>query len=219
MISVVTTDASIAPDLLLQATRHAVDRSFNMITIDGDMSTNDMLLVMSSGGSGSPEISGDGEPYRVFSESLGLVCSRLAREIVRDAEGARKLFEVLVVGARTRQDAGACARSIAGSNLVKSAVFGCDPNWGRILAAAGYSGADVDQDRVKIWLEDPAGRTLEWVIDGQQVSEARNEAAREFMSGEEFRIGVDLGLGDSESLSWGCDLTYEYVKINSEYTT
>lgn len=219
MLCFVTTDASIEPRLLARALKEAADQSFNMISVDRDTSTNDTLLAMASGLSSSPPIRPGGQAFRLFKEALAQICVSLAKQMVRDGEGATKLFEVEVSGARSVAEARLCARSIAGSNLVKSAVFGCDPNWGRILAAAGYSGAKIDQDTVDVSLEAPDGRTMEWVAGGQQISEEANEAARKFLGEPSFKIKLDLGLGRSRATAWGCDLTYEYVKVNAEYTT
>ena len=219
MLCFLTTDARIEPGLLARALREAADQSFNMISVDRDTSTNDTLLAMASGLSSSPPIRPKGQAFRLFRDALAQVCVSLAKQMVRDGEGATKLFEVEVSGARSLSDARLCARSIAGSNLVKSAVFGCDPNWGRILAAAGYSGAKIDQDAVKVALETPDGKSMEWVTGGQQIAEERNEVARKFLAEESFKIKLDLGLGRFRATAWGCDLTYDYVKVNSQYTT
>ncbi len=218
MIAVVTTDASIRPAFLQRAVWEAARTSFNMISIDGDMSTNDTLLAMASGAAGGPEIEG-GDSYEAFSQGLNAVCTELGKMMVRDGEGATRIFEVQVRGADTEEDARECARSIAKSNLVKSAIFGQDPNWGRIVAAAGYSGARVDPDLMELWLEADDHQPLHWVSAGCGISEETNELARKFLGLESFRIVLDLGIGESSAVSWGCDLTYEYVKVNSEYTT
>ncbi len=219
MLGVVTTDARIEPHLLARVLKEVADESFNMISIDRDTSTNDTLIALASGLSPAPEIRDKGGGLGVFREALSQVCISLAKQMVRDGEGATKIFEVEVSGARTQADARVCARTIAGSNLVKSAIFGCDPNWGRIMAAAGYSGAEVKQDKVRISLETLDGGALDWVIRGQQVSDDRNELARKLLGGESFRIKLDLGLGRFRATAWGCDLTYDYVKINSQYTS
>ncbi|MBU7004825.1 MAG: bifunctional glutamate N-acetyltransferase/amino-acid acetyltransferase ArgJ [Theionarchaea archaeon] len=219
MICVITTDASIEPEELREITKRAADESFNMATIDRDTSTNDMLLVMASGAGRSPEILKGDRLYNQFEEALTRLCIKLAKDLISDGEGASRLFEVEVSGASTKADARLVARSIAGSNLVKSAVFGCDPNWGRIVAAAGYSGARVDPDCIDISLRTESGKNMEWVRCGCQISEEKNEEAREFFAEENFLIGVDLGLGSHGARAWGCDLSYEYVRINSEYTS
>ena len=219
MICVITTDARIDPPDLEGITRRAAENSFNMVTIDNDTSTNDMLLVMASGAGNSPRIEEDSGPGSLFEEALTRLCMRLARGLISDAEGASKCFEVEVRGAASLEDARLAARAIAGSNLVKSAIFGCDPNWGRIVAAAGYSGAGVDPDALGVSLVTEGGERMEWVRDGCQISEEKNEEARSFLAKEAFTIVVDLGLGDHGARAWGCDLSYEYVRINSEYTS
>jgi glutamate N-acetyltransferase/amino-acid N-acetyltransferase len=219
MICVVTTDARIDPPDLRKITQRAADKSFNMITIDRDTSTNDMLLVMASGAGGSPKIQdGDGS-CDLFEEALTTLCIRLAMGLISDGVGAGNMFEVSIRGAATEEDARLVARTIAGSNLVKSAIFGCDPNWGRIVAATGYSGAEVDPDALGISLSVDDGGTLEWVRKGCQISEDKNEEARGYFAQETFTIVVDLGIGSCEARAWGCDLSYEYVRINSEYTS
>jgi len=217
MLSVVTTDARIEPEALDAAVRRAADQTFNMITVDRDTSTNDTLLVFSSGLSG-PVLREGTKAFSNFERGLLAVFQSLATKMVRDAEGAGKVFEILVTGARTLEDARACARTIASSNLVKTAVFGSDPNWGRIVAAAGYSGADIDPDLISITLV-RGSESLRWVYRGVLVSEEANKRAALILSEDSFKVIVDLGLGDSSATAWGCDLSYEYVRINSEYTT
>jgi len=218
MICVVTTDAAVDPGDLGEITERAAGKSFNMITVDNDQSTNDMLLVMASGASGSPRIQRGEVSYDLFEEALTELCIRLARGLVSDAEGASRCFEVEVRGAASAGDARAVALAVAGSNLVKSAIFGSDPNWGRIVAAAGYSGAKLDPDALGISLS-TGSRSMEWVRDGCQISEEKNEEARGFFSGENFSIIVEMGIGEHGARAWGCDLSYEYVRINSEYTS
>jgi glutamate N-acetyltransferase/amino-acid N-acetyltransferase len=219
MICVITTDARIEPGELREITLRAADESFNMATIDQDTSTNDMLLVMASGAGGSLELKRGSRPYDQFEEALTRLCVKLAKGLISDGEGASKLFEVEVQGAGTKEDARLVARSIAGSNLVKSAIFGCDPNWGRIVAAAGYSGARVNPDTIGVSLRTENGSDMEWVRGGCQISEEKNEEAREILALENFSIVLDLGLGSHGARAWGCDLSYEYVRINSEYTS
>jgi glutamate N-acetyltransferase/amino-acid N-acetyltransferase len=219
MICVITTDATIEPEVLREITARSADESFNMATIDQDTSTNDMLLVMASGAGESPEIKRDTRLYHHFEDALTRLCVKLAKGLISDGEGASKLFEVEVRGAETEEDARLVARSIAGSNLVKSAIFGCDPNWGRIVAAAGYSGARVDPDTIGVSLRTENASDMEWVRNGCQISEEKNEEAREILAKENFSIVLDLGLGSHRASAWGCDLSYEYVRINSEYTS
>lgn len=219
MLAFITTDARIDAESLSKALREAADQSFNMITIDRDTSTNDTLFALSSGLSACPSIHSGQKNFSRFREGITQLCINLAKQMVRDGEGASKIFEVEVTGAENSRDARLCARSIAGSNLVKSAIFGLDPNWGRIIAAAGYSGAKIDQELVGLILETPDGKAMEWVANGRQISERRNTLAEKIMEGSSFKIKVDLGLGCFKATSWGCDLSYDYVRINSEYTS
>ncbi len=213
MLAFVTTDAAIAPEALRLALTRAVDESFNMITVDGDTSTNDMAVVLANGLARNPEIVGDGPDLESFQAALSEVCRRLATMIVEDGEGATKFIEVRVVGARTEQDARRIARTIASSNLVKTAVFGADPNWGRILAAAGRSGADFDPSRVDVYIGDVLTASA-----GAAVPFDAARARRE-LDGKQVRLRVDLNAGGAEAVAWTCDLTYDYVKINASYTT
>ncbi len=219
MLAFVTTDAGMKPRTLKNSLERAADTSFNMITVDGDMSTNDTLLAMANGRSRAPNIVSNSAEHALFTRGLARVCINLAKSLIRDAEGSNHLFEIRVKGAASPEDAKICARSISRSNLVKSAIFGQDPNWGRIMAAAGYSGAEIDQESVCIGLCSDSGEIIDWVKNGQQISEKRNQKAKDILALPSFRIEVDLGLGPHEALSWGCDLSYDYVKINSEYTT
>lgn len=210
LLCFVTTDAAIEPAVLHAALGAAAADSFNAISVDGDTSTNDMLLVLANGASG---IAVGGEDEARFAAALREVCVELARAIVADGEGATKVFEVRVSGARSADEARQAARTIAASNLVKSAVHGADPNWGRVLAAAGRSGARVDDRRASVR------------IDGHAVylrgAPATYDAAavRRALEAREIVIELDLALGDASSRAWGCDLTAEYVRINAEYTT
>jgi glutamate N-acetyltransferase/amino-acid N-acetyltransferase len=219
MLCFITTDAHIDLSSLSKATKRAVESSFNMITVDRDTSTNDTLLVMSSGLSNCLEVIPGEEIYSLFQEALTELCTHLAKKLVRDGEGANKILEIEVVGARSKEDARVCARAIAGSNLVKSAIFGSDPNWGRIMAAAGYSGAKLDPSSVNINLLSDDGRKLSWVKGGQQISEQRNEEARVILEKDSIKINVDLNKGEFRATAWGCDLSNDYIKINSKYTS
>ncbi len=211
MLAFITTDAAIDSSLLEQALREATARSFNMISVDRDTSTNDMVLAMANSLAGNERITAKGEAYRAFSEALGEVATQLAKLIARDGEGATKLVEVRVRGAGSLEDARAIARSIAGSNLVKTAVFGEDANWGRILCAAGYSGAKFDPARVEIYLGD-----LQVAAKGQGVAFSE-QRAREILGREEVAITVALQAGEYAAVAWTCDLTFDYVKINASY--
>ncbi|SHE79706.1 bifunctional glutamate N-acetyltransferase/amino-acid acetyltransferase ArgJ [Desulforamulus putei] len=213
MLCFITTDAAIGSEALQTALKKAVDRSFNMITVDGDTSTNDMVLALANGQAGNPEIKTDTEDYRLFYEGLLEVCTALAKMIARDGEGATRLIEVNVTGAPTKQDARLAARSVVGSNLFKAAVFGKDANWGRILCALGYSGATFDPTRADIFIGD-----VQVARNGGAV-EFDEERATEMLNQDPVTVFVDLKSGAYSATAWGCDLTYDYVRINGSYRT
>jgi glutamate N-acetyltransferase/amino-acid N-acetyltransferase len=213
MLAFLTTDASVDHAFLQKALKQAADVSFNMLSVDGDTSPSDMLLIMANGAAGGPAIDQSREGRQLFEEALDRVCVELAKAMGRDAEGATKLIEVEVVGARTEYDARVAARTVAGSSLVKSAVYGNDPNWGRVLAAVGRSGAEVDAARTSLFWQ---GERL--FRKGSPVPFDKNAISRA-TDQPEVRIRVDLGLGKAAAVAWGCDLTEEYVRINAEYTT
>lgn len=214
MLAFVTTDAAVEARYLQSALTRAVDASFNMIIIDGDMSTNDTCFVIANGASwGGAPLDGSQPECAAFEGALGHVCGELARAMARDGEGSTKFIVVDVTGGATVADARRVARAIAGSNLTKSAVLGADPNWGRIACAAGYSGAPIDPNRLEIAI---GGLTL--VRDGVALAYDA-EAASARMKGTEVHIAVGLHLGDATATAWGCDLTPEYVRLNSDYTT
>jgi len=213
MLAFLTTDASVESAFLHQTLREAVAVSFNMVSVDGDTSPNDTLLIMANGAAGGPMIGEGAEDAPRFRKAVETVCVALAKGLARDAEGATKLIEVEVEGALTLTDARAAARTVAGSALVKSAVYGNDPNWGRVLAAVARSGATVKEDTVSLFWQGMCvferGRPVPY--DKDALSAATNEP--------EVRIRVDLGMGRAAAVAWGCDLTEEYVRINAEYTT
>ena len=213
MLCFLTTDAAITPACLRQALKSAADRTFNMITVDGDTSTNDMAVVLANGLAGNEEICAPGEDYRLFVEALTAVCQKLAVDIARDGEGATKLIEVTVRGAATQEDARLAARAVAASSLVKAAVFGRDANWGRILCAAGYSGASFDPGLVDVFL---GGLQVAAGGSGLDFDEAK---AKEILGGEKVEIVLDFKEGGFSATAWGCDLSYDYVKINADYRT
>ncbi|EHQ87503.1 bifunctional glutamate N-acetyltransferase/amino-acid acetyltransferase ArgJ [Desulfosporosinus youngiae] len=210
MLGFLTTDADIPSADLQRILSEAVEESFNMVTVDGDMSTNDMALLLANGSSG---ITPEGEDRINFERMVKSMCIELAKEIARDGEGASKLMEVSVSGAKTMEDARKIARSICGSSLVKAALFGEDANWGRILTAAGYSGAEFNPDKVDVFLGElmvaQAGR-------GVMFSEER---AKEILGFKEVHILLNLHDGEENATAWGCDLTHEYVTINGSYRT
>jgi glutamate N-acetyltransferase/amino-acid N-acetyltransferase len=205
-----TTDAAIDPASLKRALRAAVSATFNAISVDGDTSTNDMALVLASGASG---VTVSGDAHDAFTSVLTDVCADLARAVVGDGEGATKVFEIRVRGAASDEDASRAARTITTSNLVKTAIHGADPNWGRILAAAGRSGARVDERRASVRIGDVdvfrRGAPCSW----------DPAAVRRIFERPEIAIEVDLGLGSGTARAWGCDLSEEYVQINADYTT
>ncbi len=214
MLAFVLTDAAVEPQFLNSALRSATDASFNAITVDGDTSTNDMVLVLANGLAQNAEIQGETPAGEAFCAALKRVMLDLAKMIVRDGEGATKLVEIRVRGAAREADARLAARSVATSSLVKTAFFGEDANWGRIIAAVGYSGAEVDPDRVGILFED-----IPVVRDGIGTGKELEERASEVLKRDEFTVTVDLHLGDGEASYYTSDLTYDYVKINAAYRT
>jgi glutamate N-acetyltransferase/amino-acid N-acetyltransferase len=213
MLSIITTDARVDPAYLPQALAQAVSLSFNMISIDGDTSTNDTVLLLANGLAGNSTVEESSAHRQVFQEALNRACLYLAKEVARDGEGANCLIEVCVEGAASAEEARAAARTIVSSPLVKSAVHGADPNWGRILAALGRSGAQVDEGRLEVFIGDIC------VSTGGRPQPFDQDRARALLQRPEVLLRVCLDLGDGEARAWGCDLTEEYVKINSAYTT
>ncbi len=220
MLSYIVTDAIIPADVLNKALKESVNLSFNMIVVDGDESTNDTCLLMANGASGIEAVR-DGKLDSNFQQALNYLCSDLARKMARDGEGATKFIEANVVGAKDNEDAKLAAKSIISSSLFKSAVFGGDPNWGRIVSAIGYSGCDLNQDIVTIAIGDDVD-DVDLVKNGEILAFEGTiylERAEKIMQSKDITVNIDLKLGDGEATAWGCDLTYDYVKINAEYTT
>lgn len=213
MLAFITCDANISSATLQKALSQHVETTFNQITVDGDTSTNDMVLVMANGCQQNEEILPDTEEFEKFSKMLRYLMADLARKIAKDGEGATKLIEVNVRHAKDEQSGRMIAKSVVGSSLVKTAIFGQDPNWGRILAAIGYAGADVSVDNIDIWIEGiPVMQASSPVaFDPEETSDA--------MAGELLTLTIDLHDGDAEAQAWGCDLSYDYVKINALYRT
>jgi glutamate N-acetyltransferase/amino-acid N-acetyltransferase len=212
MLAFLTTDAEIWPEVLQSALAGAVEQTFNCVTVDGDTSTNDSLFLLANGASGV-RIAPGSPAYQAFCDGLLHVCTYLAKELARDGEGATKLVEIQVGGARTPSQARKVGKSIANSPLVKTALFGNDPNWGRILCAAGYSGVAIDQDRLALTL---CGYPL--VREGEPVEYDEATVSRA-MRAPEVLIQLELGQGSAASTVWTCDFSYDYVRINAEYTT
>jgi glutamate N-acetyltransferase/amino-acid N-acetyltransferase len=213
MLGFLTTDAAVEATFLKEALTKAVDTSFNMITVDGDTSTNDTVLLMANGRAGNRPIEKGGELAGPFHKALQQVCLHLAKCVAKDGEGATRLIEVQVDGAQNRKDARLAARTIAGSPLVKSAVHGCDPNWGRIIAAAGRSGAELVEEKADVFI----GEMCLMKSGVPQAFDKKDASA--VMGRDEVLLRVDLNLGKGRATAWGCDLSEEYVVINSEYTT
>lgn len=215
MLAFVTTDVNISQKLLQEALSEDVKATFNMISVDGDTSTNDTLLVLANGEAGNTEITEKNEDYQIFAEALHFVNEALAKKIAGDGEGATALFEAKVVHADTLENARMLAKSVITSSLTKAAVFGHDANWGRILCALGYSGAAFDPEKIELYLESSAGKILIFK-DGTAADYSEEEAER-ILSSSEVTALVDMKMGDAEATAWGCDLTYDYVKINADY--
>ena len=213
MLAFITTDVSITSELLQTALSSAVDKSFNMMTIDGDMSTNDTALILATGAAGNPTITETNVAYQDFLAGLDYVTLELAKMIARDGEGATKLVKVVAKGACSFEDAEKAARAIAESNLVKTTIFGMDANWGRIVCAAGYSGAEFDARAIDVWMED-----LQLVKAGVGAGFSEEKTKEIFTRGE-LSIIVDLHAGSAEATVWTCDFSYDYVKINAAYRT
>jgi len=211
MLSFLYTDAKVSPETLRECLLEAVDDSFNMLIVDGDTSTNDMVLITATGRV-------EGDPQK-FKEALNYVCVELAKMMAKDGEGATKLVETQVTGARSREDARLAAKTIMGSSLVKTAIFGNDPNWGRIVAAAGRSGADLDPEKITLSISAIGQDKEVFLVEEGKIVDGVLEEAEDVMKSEELVITLDLGLGDGAARSFGCDLSYDYVKINAEYTS
>ena len=213
MLAFITCDANISSATLQKALSQHVETTFNQITVDGDTSTNDMVIVMANGCRQNEEILPDTEEFEKFSKMLRYLMADLAKKIAKDGEGATKLIEVNVRHAKDEQSGRMIAKSVVGSSLVKTAIFGQDPNWGRILAAIGYAGADVSVDNIDIWIEGiPVMQASSPVaFDPEETSDA--------MAGELLTLTIDLHDGAAEAQAWGCDLSYDYVKINALYRT
>lgn len=215
MLCFLTTDAVIGKELLSNALSSVVEDSFNMISVDGDTSTNDTCLLLSNGAAGNAEILEDTEDYQKFYEALNFVAQEIAKKMAGDGEGATALFEVLAKHCRSKQEAKIFAKSVITSNLTKAAIFGHDANWGRILCALGYSGCDFDPLKVDLTIESKAGK-IKLVENGVALSYSEEEATR-VLSQEKVTCICDMKQGSCQAYAWGCDLTYDYVKINADY--
>ena len=215
MLGFVTTDAAISKELLQEALRADVVDTFNMISVDGDTSTNDTLLVLANGCAGNEEITEKNEDYRTFCEALHEVNMTLAKMLAGDGEGATALFECRVIHADTKENARTLAKSVICSSLTKAAIFGHDANWGRILCALGYSGVRFDPEAIELFIESKAGRIL--IYQSGSAADYSEEEATRILSCPAVTALVDMKMGEEEATAWGCDLSYDYVKINADY--
>lgn len=213
MLGFLTTDARIDGKFLYNSLKRATDETFNMITVDGDTSTNDMVLVLANGLADNQELNESHPQAEEFYAAFLYVMEELAKKIARDGEGATKLVEVKVQGAMTQEDARKVAKAVIGSNLVKTAVYGADANWGRIICAVGYSGVNIEPEMVNVSLGN------QQVVEGGFPIPFSEEEATNYLKGEKVEIKIHLNQGDGAAIAWGCDLTYDYIKINASYRT
>jgi len=213
MLAFIVTDAAITPSAMKKAGRHAVDRSFNCVTVDGDTSTNDTVVFLANGMAGNHPFGSRSKDYRIFETVLTEVCQVLARMIASDGEGATKLIEVAVTGAASEKDAKKVANAVAGSNLVKTAIFGRDANWGRIVCAIGNSGAGFNPNDISVHIGP------ELIFEGGAPALKSERTLKKIFERKEIPIKIDLKSGDKTAVLWTCDLTYDYIKINAEYRT
>ncbi len=217
MLSFITTDANISPEMLKNALTWCVHRSYNMLSVDGDTSTNDTVAIMANGLCGNERIDSENENYAKFCRALFKICNHVVRMLARDGEGATKLVECDVYNAPTEDIARTCAKSVICSPLVKTAMFGSDANWGRILCALGYAGADIDVNKIDVSFKSAKGEIC--VCQNGAGIEFSEEIAKEILLEDEILIKVNLNDGEANATAYGCDLTYEYVKINGDYRT
>lgn len=217
MLVFITTDACISSEMLQKALSGDIQSSFNMVSVDGDTSTNDMVVVMANGLAENEAVTADGEDFKEFMKALNTVTVKLCKMIASDGEGATKLLECKVYGAKDEKSAKTVAKSVICSSLVKAAMFGSDANWGRVLCAAGYSKADIDVNKIDVSFSSCKGK-IDVCQNGSGI-EFSEEKAKEILLQNEITIEVGLGDGDFSSFAWGCDLTYDYVKINGDYRT
>ncbi|MCI9105576.1 MAG: bifunctional glutamate N-acetyltransferase/amino-acid acetyltransferase ArgJ [Lachnospiraceae bacterium] len=215
MLAFVTTDVAISKELLQEALSEDIKDTYNMISVDGDTSTNDTVLLLANGMAGNPEIREKNEDYQTFCKALHVVNETLAKKMAGDGEGCTALFEVKVVGAESKEQAVTLSKSIITSNLTKAAIFGHDANWGRILCAMGYSGAQFDPEKVDLFFESKAGKLQ--IIENGVALPYSEEVATKILSEPEVTAIADVKMGEASATAWGCDLTFDYVKINADY--
>ena len=217
MLCFITTDCAISPEMIRKALVDTAHVSFNRISVDGDTSTNDTCLVLANGLAGNETITGEGEDYAAFLEALKALCVRLARMMAKDGEGARHLITCTVSGAKDEESAQTIAKSVISSTLTKAAIFGCDANWGRVLCAMGYSGEEFDPDKVDVAFASAAGEIP--VCRQGRGLDFDEDLAKRILTEDEVEIRVRMGEGDASCTCWGCDITYDYIKINGDYRT
>lgn len=215
MLGFVTTDACISKQLLQEALSQDVKDTYNMVSVDGDTSTNDTVLLLANGMAENPEINEKNEDYQKFCEALNYINTTLAKKIAGDGEGATALFEVRIIGAESKEQAVTLSKSIVTSSLTKAAIYGHDANWGRILCAMGYSGAQFDPEKVDLYFESKAGK-IQIIENGVAVDYSEEEATK-ILSEDAVTAIADVKMGDCTATAWGCDLTYDYIKINADY--
>ena len=215
MLSFITTDACISKEMLQKALSEDIKDTYNMVSVDGDTSTNDTVLLLANGQAGNPKITEEGEDFKAFCQALNYVNTTLAKKIAGDGEGATALFEVKIIGAESKQQAVTLAKSVITSSLTKAAIYGHDANWGRILCAMGYSGAQFDPEKVDLYFESSAGK-LKIIENGVSTGYSEEEATK-ILSQSEVTAIADVKMGCASATAWGCDLTHEYVNINADY--
>ena len=215
MLSFLTTDAAISKELLTEALKESVQETYNMVSVDGDTSTNDTVLLMANGMAGNPVIDKKDESYEKFIQALDTVNTYLCKRIAGDGEGATALLEVKIIGAATKSDAVKLAKSVVTSNLVKTAIYGHDANWGRILCAMGYAGVDFDPEQVDLYFESANGK-IKIIEDGVSTGYSEEEATQ-ILTSDAVTAIADVKMGKASATAWGCDLTHDYVKINADY--
>ena len=215
MLGFITTDAAISKELLQEALSEDIKDTYNMVSVDGDTSTNDTVLLLANGMAGNAEITEKDEDFETFKKALNTVNTYLCRKIAGDGEGATALFEVKIIGAKTKADAVTLSKSVVTSSLTKAAIYGHDANWGRILCAMGYSGVQFDPEVVDLYFESAAGK-IKIMENGVSTGYSEEEATK-ILSEPEVTAIADVKMGDAAATAWGCDLTYDYVKINADY--
>lgn len=215
MLSFVTTDAAISKELLTEALKEDIKDTYNMISVDGDTSTNDTVLLLANGMAGNEEITEKNEDYQAFCKALNFINETLAKKMAGDGEGCTALFEVKIIGAETKEQAVTLSKSVITSSLTKAAIFGHDANWGRILCAMGYSGAMFDPEKVDLYFESAAGKLK--IIENGVALDYSEEEATKILSEPEVTATADIKMGEASATAWGCDLTFDYVKINADY--